>query len=153
MKELLSDERIWTIAARVEKHKNDSEHYEMTDEGHMVVSVITLRHGVPIKAILNGGGNNGHGVWFIPPIGTEVVVNFDDGQFEGDAYIVGIHGHAPSALEPGKVLIRGDVVNLCDADENPLTGEGVVIGTGIDPFTGQTYNALQNASTKVFAKK
>lgn len=34
-----------------------------------------------------------------------------------------------------------------------IVGEGVVVGTGIDPFTGQTYNALQNASTNVFVKK
>lgn len=143
------------MAARVALHDGDDEHFFFTDEGHIAISVITLRHGIPVTALLCGGADNGHGVWFIPPIGTEVIINFDDGELEGDAYLVAIHGHAPSNLVPGKVFIRGDVVNLCDADEsvNPAQREGVVVGSGIDPFTGQTYNALGNASSKVFAKK
>jgi len=45
----------------------------------------------------------------------------------------------------GSVILAGGATGA--------TGEGVVVGTGVDPFTGQTYNALQSASSKVFAKK
>jgi hypothetical protein len=153
-RDLLESERVWCVAARVALHDGEDAHHQMTDEGQMMVSVRTLRHDVQIWAILAGGGSADVGVWFIPPVGTEVIVNFDDGMFEGDAYIVGIHGKAPSDLAPGKVFIRGDVVNLANANEGPgPTSEGVVVGTGVDPFTGSTYNVLGNASTKVFAKK
>jgi phage gp45-like len=43
-------------------------------------------------------------------------------------------------------------VIMAEADTSPV-GEGVVVGTGVDPFTGATYNTLTNASTRVFAKK
>lgn len=55
----------------------------------------------------------------------------------------------------GKVVIdaRGDgVVELGDEGLVALT-DGVVHGTGVDPFTGSTYAVLGNASTKVLAKK
>lgn len=45
----------------------------------------------------------------------------------------------------GKVIIAGAATGT--------TGEGVVVGTGIDPFTGATYNTLGNASSTTFAKK
>jgi phage baseplate assembly protein V len=57
------------------------------------------------------------------------------------------------------VKVRGDAVNVGD-DTVQLGGEGliaaqhgVVVGSGIDSFTGATYFALQNASSKVLAKK
>lgn len=107
-RDLLTDERVWCVAARVEVHDGETQHYAFASEGHLMISVRTLRHGVPIWALLKGGGSKGIGVWFIPPVGCEVIVNFDDGMFEGDAYIVGIHGIAPSTLAPGKLFLIGD---------------------------------------------
>lgn len=52
------------------------------------------------------------------------------------------------------VRIEAEEVELAAAcSHNPLTGDGVVLASGTDPFTGTTYGALGNASTRVFAKK
>lgn len=166
MRELFKDDKTWCLAARVALHDGETEHYEVTPEGAMSVSVRTHMHDVQINAILKGGGA-GIGIWFIPPIGTEVMIAFDGGEFEGDAYIAGIHGDSPTGLTPGKILIIGDnvtvqattvnveadTVNICSADETPGIGDGVLNGKAIDPFTGSTHNVLGNASMKVFAKK
>ncbi len=167
LKQLIGEgDKVWCLAARVEVHTGQSLHYEKTAEGAMMISVQTLRHDVEIWALLKGGAV-GIGMWFIPPVGTEVLISFDDGEFEGDAYIVGIHGHSPDDLTPDKILIIGETVNvqattvniqatevnMCDADNTPAVGDGVLNGKAIDPFTGSTHNVLGNASTKVFAKK
>ena len=47
-----------------------------------------------------------------------------------------------------KVFLGGD--NL---DENPVSGEGVVLASAVDTFSGQTHGALGGVSTRVFAKK
>lgn len=167
LKQLIGEgDKVWCLAARVEVHDGEEDHYDVTAEGAMMISVKTLRHDVPVWALLKGGGV-GIGVWYIPPVGTEVLLGFDDGEFEGDAYIAGIHGHSPEGLVPDTILVIGDIVNvqattvniqanevnMCDADNTPAVGDGVLNGKAIDPFTGSTHNVLGNASTKVFAKK
>lgn len=54
----------------------------------------------------------------------------------------------------GTIEVTGAKVKLGEGVfvEAGPTSEGVVRGTGTDPFTGLTYAALGNASTKVFAK-
>jgi hypothetical protein len=118
LKELLADERIWTIAARVAVHDGESLHYAVTDEGHVEISLITLRHAVPIRAILRGGADDGNGLWSIPSVGTEVMVSFDDGEFEGDAYAVSAHGEKPDGvpLDPDKVFLIGPTVEVRSVD-------------------------------------
>ena len=51
-------------------------------------------------------------------------------------------------VDAPKVFLGGD-----DLDENPVTGEGVVLASAVDPFSGKTHGQLAGASTKVFAKK
>lgn len=112
-RDMLKDERVWCIAARVELHDGDTQHYEINGEGQIIVSVRTLRHGVPIWAVLRGGDSEGRGVWQIPSIGTEVIVEFDDGMFEGDAYIVGTHGNPPAAAaNPNLLLVLSPNVEI-----------------------------------------
>lgn len=62
---------------------------------------------------------------------------------------------APSTSAPTiSMVLHGDRVDVGGTcDTNPLTGEGVVVASGIDPFTGASYGTLGNASTRVFAKK
>lgn len=118
LKELLDSERIWCIAARVAVHDGEDEHFGLSEEGHVELSVVTLRHGVEIKAFLKGGDDDGSGIWFIPSVGTEVIVNFDDGEFEGDAYVVAIVGEKPGGinLQPGKMFVIGDSVEIRSAN-------------------------------------
>lgn len=81
--------------------------------------------------------------------------------------------YRPTGGEPGQVdqyhyagaritmLASGDILLtpapggkvIIDGAATGATGEGVVVGTGIDPFTGATYNTLGNASSTTFAKK
>lgn len=114
LKEHLADERIWVIAARVVVPKGETQHYFVTDEGHIAIYVETLRHGTTIAAILKTGDDSGNGLWKIPSVGTEVMVNFDDGQFEGDAYLTSVHGEKPDGipLDPSKVFLIGGTVEV-----------------------------------------
>lgn len=50
-------------------------------------------------------------------------------------------------LDAQTIMLGGDAITA------PAASEGVVVGLGQDPFTGATYAALGNASTRVFAKK
>lgn len=51
-------------------------------------------------------------------------------------------------VDAPKVYLGGDGLN-----ENPLSGDGVVLASCVDPFSGKTHGQLAGASTKVFAKK
>lgn len=160
MRDLLKDGGVWCVAATVQLLDGATQHYRRAANGQIIVSVVTNLQAVPIEAFLLGGDFAGRGFWMIPAVGTEVMICFDNGDFEGDAFIVATIGRAPQNLDgevtiisDSVVKIVADKVNICEANEVGLTAEGVVVGTGMDPFTGQTYNALGNSSGKVFAKK
>lgn len=143
MKEHLADERIWTIAARVAVHDGESTHYEINGEGQIQVSVITLRHGVPINAILTGGDGSGNGSWKIPSVGTEVMLTCDDGQFEGDVFISGFAGKPPANIAQNETQIVDDTVYI-----GQKTGAQKMV-------KGETYRSAEdtliNAMTAAFA--
>lgn len=109
---LAGEAGVMCFAATVQIHDGETQHWEVTDEGAMSVSVVTHQHAVPIDALLKGGGNDGKGVWFIPSVGTEVLIAFENGDFEGDAYIVGVFGHSPAGLQPGTILVLGDNIEI-----------------------------------------
>lgn len=115
MRQALADDRIHAVAARVTTLDGETEHYAVNDEGDVIVSVVTAQAGVPLwcnLGALTGGG--GKGVYVIPDVGVEVVVVFDNGDFEGEAYICGYTtgGAAPAGLTPGKVLVIGAAVEI-----------------------------------------
>lgn len=112
---LLRDERVAAVAARVAKLDGHPDVFDVNEEGDVIVSCLTLNHEVPIWANLDTlAGSSGHGVWFIPDEGTEVMIGFDDGDFEGEAYIIGrtSSGNAPEGLAPGKVFVLGVEVQV-----------------------------------------
>ena len=111
-RDLLTDERLWCIAAVVALHEGETSRFDISEEGHLIVSVLTLQHSIPIWAILCGGDNDRHGIWHIPSLGTEVMLCFSDGEFEGDAYIVSLHGKGPTNLVDDKVYVLGDEVQV-----------------------------------------
>lgn len=51
-------------------------------------------------------------------------------------------------VDAPKVFLGGD-----DLNENPAAGEGVVLASGVDTFSGKTHGTLNSASKKVFASK
>jgi len=71
-------------------------------------------------------------------------------SIDGDA-TVAVGGDAKLEVS-GKVVVKSSDVQFGDSGLVAAT-EGVVIGGGIDTFTGMTYFALQNASSTVKAKK
>jgi len=128
MKELFADDHVWCLAAVVALHDGETEHYEVNKEGQMSVQVRTHLHDVQITAILRGGG-----AWYIPDVGTEVMIAFDEGEFEGDAYIMNLYGDTPSGLVPGKFFILADEIQIRSAD-----------GTAVKLPTWADFNALQD---------
>lgn len=117
-----------------------------------------------------------YGFSSVPLAGAEGIALFQNGD-RGRPLLFAVSDRRcrPTDGEPGQVtvhhykgakmtfLANGNVevtpgpegkIVFADADTGPgLTAEGVVVGTGIDPFSGQTYNALGSASGNVFAKK
>ena len=114
-KQMLEDERVWGVAARVAVHADQESHFAVS-EGQIQVSVITLTHNQEIWAILPGGSRTGAGWWRIPDVRTEVFVMFSGGEFEGDAYIAGFYGRAPGDLEENVTLILDDKVEIRAVD-------------------------------------
>lgn len=116
LRKLLEDEREWVVAASIAVLDGQSSHFDVNDEGDVIVSCVTHLHGVPIWANLDSlaGGSDGSGVWHIPDPGTEVMVGFDHGDFEGEAHIVsrGSGGRAPQGLGPGIVFVLGNNVQI-----------------------------------------
>lgn len=75
-------------------------------------------------------------------------------QADGTYVVTHKSGSVMKFLSNGDVQVTpaGNLV-LAGAETAGPTSEGIVPGTGIDPFTGATYNQLGNASARVFAKK
>lgn len=115
LRDLLHEEAFATVAARVALHDNETTHWRLADEGHVLLDVRTLQHDVPVRAILRGGGNDGTGAWFIPSLGTEVMLTCDI-DFEGDVFVSSIHGLAPDGLAENLLLLLGQAIELRAAD-------------------------------------
>lgn len=112
-----------------------------------------------------------YGFTSVPLAGAEAVVAFPNGDRSHPLVITASdRRYRPTGGAPGSVtlyhysgtkvllLANGNIElqpgpggNVIMAGASAL--EGVVVGTGIDPFTGQAYATLGNASSKVFAKK
>ncbi len=111
LKLLMKDDRVAAIHAVVRAPKSGENHYSLI-AGQLMIHVVAKTSKTPIWAHMDGGGRLGRGVWSIPDIGTEVVVAFDDGEFEGDAFIVGTHGRLQGVLNTGVTLLVDDSVEI-----------------------------------------
>lgn len=115
LRKMFTDDRVHTCAAIVSKHDGEELHYFVNDEGDLVVSCRTMQHDVPVHANLGALlGTAGRGVWYIPDENTEVMLAFDNGNFEGEAYIIASYssGTSPNGLVPGKVFVLGIEVQI-----------------------------------------
>lgn len=79
--------------------------------------------------------------------GTTIEID-KDGQYT----IVHKSGSTLKFLDNGDVTVT-PAGNLLLAGADAVPTDGVINGSAIDPFTGMTQAALQNTSSKVFAKK
>lgn len=126
------------------------------------------------ETVDNAEHHQSYGFSSIPLAGAEAVVIFPNGDRSHPlAIAVSDRRYRPTGGQPGEVTVYNNVGSkvvmlasgdiqvtpapggrvICAGAATGPTGEGVVVGTGIDPFTGATYNVLGNASANVFAKK
>lgn len=103
LRDLLKDDRLWTVGGLVAVHPGETSHWEINPDGDVEVTVLTHNGKVPVRAILGGMGP----AWYVPDVGTEMVVHFHDGDFEGTAVAYVMRdGAAPSDLSGGVVVVR-----------------------------------------------
>lgn len=115
-RDLYADDRVWFVAAVVALHDGESSHYETMEEGHLMVSVLAQKSHQKIWAMLRCGDDDGDGVWHIPSVGTEVLLGFDQGHFEGNAYVAAVVGRVGNVpVSPGVIVIRGNVQVLAQS--------------------------------------
>jgi len=168
LQKLMRDERAWVVRGTVWVPPGRSSHYRVISEGELVRSVLIEVRTVPGNhdltcelSTIAGGANMG--IWAVPPVGSQVVVALPDGSVSFTPTIVGVLAYgAPDRISEDKTIIvatgtveitapkivlSSDPTTIVDAQD------GVVVGRGIDPFTGTPYYALGNTSSIVKAEK
>lgn len=166
MRAVLSSAQLVTALGVVRKFDGEDSHYEINTENgdrEILVDVELIPGGERVQCRL-GFGNDG--VYTIPRVNSEVAVMlpYDPKSLIKDPMdfgpiIVGVlDNDAPSALGDDVVIIkRGTVkifatsIELGEGIVNPL--DEVVVGSGIDSFTGSPYKTLGSTSSVVKAKK
>lgn len=163
VRELFATHSFTTALGVVRKFEGESSHYEI-DGGEVLVDVELVPNGEKVLCRLGFGGR---GVYSIPAVGSEVAViipasprSLVADDLDNDPIIVAVLENAPSQLDGDDIVVvkSARVVIIADAAvEVGAAGlganDGVVHGAGIDPFTGQTYTALQSTSARLKAKK
>lgn len=166
MREWLASAQLVTSLGVVRKFPGEESHYEINTENgerEILVDVELIPSGTRVQCRL-GFGNDG--VYRIPRENQEVavLVPYDPTTLIKDSLdfgpiIVGVlDNEAPSQLDSDDIVVikTGTVKVIADAIElgdSPAILDEVVVGSGIDSFTGSNYKVLGNTSSKVKAKK
>lgn len=159
----LQDGKYWSGLGLVYKPNGEATHYEFDADVGVLVHVELMPNQEPLLCRLGGLGEGGaHGVWRIPPIGSEVAVLIPGGALENDPILVGVlaSGGVPDELDEETLVVKGPKVviiaetNAVEVGQQGLgVADGVVHGSGVDAFTGLTYTAMGNTSSTLKAKK
>jgi hypothetical protein len=104
---------LHTMAASVQVLPQQTQHYDINEEGDLIISCELHSGQTPVWAnasILMGG--LGNGIFRIPEVGTEVMLCSDAGEFEGELYLVACFptGQTPSNLAPGMLMVISNQV-------------------------------------------
>jgi len=119
-----SDESVPAVAAIVRKPTSGENHWDVVD-GCLLIHCVTKGHQQPLWAHASGATRLGRGLLQIPDLGTEVLISFDMGLFEGDAFIVGLFGRSVSdGLAENVTLLLDDKVRI-----KSVGGTSVPLGT------------------------
>lgn len=108
LRRLLGGGEVACALGKVEREEGEPAHWEVNDDGDLMVSVVLHQHSQPLWCVVGAlVGAAGRGIWAIPPEGAEVLVAFDGG-IEGDGVVVGVmpSGETP-AIELDQVLVIG----------------------------------------------
>jgi hypothetical protein len=166
IKKWVGGQELTTSLGVVRKFPGETSHFQVDTENgtnDILVDVELIPSGERVACRL-GFGNDG--VYRIPRINSEVAVlipyhptSLIKDSLDFEPIIVGVlNTNAPSALDGDDiVVVEATRVRILSGDielgdtPNPL--DEVVVGTGIDTFTGVTYKALGSTSSVVKAKK
>ena len=120
---LLKDDRVHVAGGVVAVLDGDTSHYYVNEEGDVIVSCLMHQGGGPRRANMAAlVGARGQGVWVIPDPGVEVMIGFDQGDEEGEAYLIACFpsGRSPAGLVPGKVFVIGMEIEARSANGTAL---------------------------------
>lgn len=91
LRDLLKDHRLWVSLGIVSTPEDGGQHWELVPGADgstdINVEVLLAPSNVSVTARL-GGAAGGAGIWQVPPLGAEVVVNFPDGRLDWMPVIV-----------------------------------------------------------------
>jgi hypothetical protein len=147
IKKLTESDMVPAAAAVVQKPIDGSSFWSVTD-GNLLIHCVTKGSHQPLWCHQRGGSRLGRGVWWIPDLGTEVLISFDEGQFEGDAFIVGEFGRAPSGIAENTTLILDNSVELRSVGG---VAEKMVKGETYRTNEDQLLSAICDGLTLMFA--
>jgi len=166
LKKWLSPGQTTTSLGVVRKFPGEDSHFEISTENginEILVDVELIPSGTRVQCRL-GFGNDG--MYRIPRENSEVAVilpydtsSLIQDPMDFEPIIVGVlNVNAPNQLtDVDTVVIDAVKVRILNSDiqvgSTPGAQDGVVVGSGIDSFTGSTYFALGNSSAKVKAQK
>ncbi len=160
LKELLAKMPLTTAMGVVRLFPGETSHFEIQTENgtaDVMVDVELIPRGERAFCRL-GFGNQG--VYSIPKVDQEVAVlipadpsSLIKDELDFDPIIVAVLDlDAPAELTGDDiVVVKATTVHVVTEDSiklgtSPAAMDGAVVGSGIDPFTGSTYDALGNTS-------
>lgn len=164
LRALVEDHRVWFFHAVVIDPDGAGQHFDL-DEEDLFIEIETQPGQLDLTARLGSAfGGPGEGLWHIPPVGAEVVVALPAGRIDFQPTIVSVlsGGLLPARVSNDRTVfvtekdleITAPKVYLGPSPDTIVeASDGLVHGSGIDPFSGQTYAALMNTTDKVFSKK
>lgn len=165
LRALLKDGRCECQMGVVRNAELGGKHWELTDDGDILVEVTTAPRGLELSCRLaSSAGSAGMGLWRVPAIGDEVLVLVPEGEIDFQPAIVAVlsSGGVPDRVSDTRtILVATDEVEIIaplvklgpDPDSFDAQQMGALNGQAIDPYTGLTHAQLGNASTAVLLKK
>ncbi len=105
IKEALKDERAFPCLGVVTDEGVDS-HFSLDGED-LLIEVELVPGEEQVTARMGFGAGSSAGIWFVPPVGTEVALIICDGDVEAGVFIVGVlsSGAVPSDIASGVTVI------------------------------------------------
>ena len=166
MREAFADRTLTSALGVVRKFPGEESHYEISDENGSREVLVDVELMPSRERVLCRLGFGNDGVYRIPRVNQEVAVLIhNDPQsmvrdgLEDHPIIVGVlDTECPAELTDDEiVVVKATKVHVLSGDiklgNSVGAQDGVVTGAGVDSFTGATYFALGNASSKVKAEK
>ncbi len=160
MREALADSRVHSCLGLVVSR--DGSHFAIEDND-VLVELDLVPNEEPVTARMGVvGGGQGVGIWFVPPVGSEVAVLVPDGELACGPVIVGVlsSGGLPDGVAEGvTVIANSSKVLIHDGSGGtfPLVTkaayEAHVHATGTGPSGPPDNAALPTSYTQILEAK